>query len=164
MSLAIEAFGKVCHEPRIGKLHIVGDGPEKRKLKKLVDKMSLNNVVEFHGKVGHEKAIEITQNCDVVLMPSAREGGSWVMYEAMLMKKPIVCFDTSGMSVVETKETAVLLPISPYQVAVNDFANAIQLLAQDSQLREDMGNEAFLRIQQEFLWEQLVSKFRERIS
>lgn len=164
IDIAIKAFSRVHDIPEIGKLHIVGDGPEFSKLKQLVEKLDITEEVIFHGKVSREESIDITKTCDVVLMPSAREGGSWVMFEAMLLRKPIICFDVSGMSVVENKETAILLPVLPYNEAIIKFSEAMLKLARNKDLIKIMGEKAFYHVENDLKWSSHVEKMQKALN
>lgn len=155
--IAIEAFAKICSDTNIGVLSIVGDGPEMGRLKSIVKKKGIDNKVIFHGQVPREDAMDLMNKADVVLLPSAREGGSWIMFEAMLMRKPVICFDTSGMHVIETKDTAVLLPISKYDDAVVSFAKAMYMFVNHTKVHA-MGEAAFCRVSNELKWSDHTNK------
>ena len=73
------------------KLFLVGDGPEKNGLRKLVEKLELENNVIFLGVVKHEQLPKLLNAMDVFVLPAiSMEGFSNSMLEAMACGLPIV--------------------------------------------------------------------------
>ena len=155
--MAIDAFASLenCGD---GKLHIMGDGPEKDRLMNLAAKNKVADQVVFYGNLEHSEVLRIMALSDAVVMPSLKEGGSWVMFEAMLLKKPMICFDHAGMSVVETNETAVLVPISQYDLAVKQFATGMASLAGHPERSREMGRKAYERVTTQLTWKHHVDR------
>ncbi len=89
----IYAFSQV-HENKHCRLVILGDGPEKIKLIKLVDKLKLSNDILFQGFVDNPYAYMV--NSDVLVLPSRWEGLSNVLIEAMALNLPVVSTDCGG--------------------------------------------------------------------
>ena len=77
------------------KLLIVGEGSEKDKLQKLVDKLFLKNKVVFTGF--REDVHDIIVNSDICIISSNREGFSYVMAESLLLGTPVVSTDVGDM-------------------------------------------------------------------
>ena len=152
--LAIDAFGNATEINQTSKLHIVGDGPMMKSLQSKAQKYGLSANIIFHGKKSREETLKIMASCKALLLTSAREGGSWVMFEAMLLKKPIICFDSSGMAVVVNHEMGYLIPVCTYLEAVERFKQAlIDCYHQDT---AKMGVCAYLRVTKLFTWEAKV--------
>lgn len=159
--LAVEAFAKATDLPSNARLHIVGSGPQLSQVEHLVEKYELRKKVLIKGKLSREETLKMMASCKALLITSAREGGSWVMFEAMLLKKPIICFDTSGMHIVVTKETGHLVPVQEYSKAIYSFAEAlIECSEADPSVR---GEVAYDRVIHEFLWSAKVEKMLKRI-
>ncbi len=152
--LAIDAFGNANQINQTSCLHIVGDGPMMNSLQDRAQKYETHRNIVFHGKLSREKTLEIMASCKALLLTSAREGGSWVMFEAMLLKKPIICFDSSGMAVVVDNKMGYLIPVCAYPEAVERFKHAlVDCYHQDT---AKMGGYAYLRVTQQFTWEAKV--------
>ncbi|HXH27026.1 MAG TPA: glycosyltransferase, partial [Candidatus Acidoferrum sp.] len=77
-------------------LHIAGDGEERQALKSLVGQCNLRNVV-FHGALGGRALADMYRRCDVLVMPSDREGMSLVMLEAMAAGLPVIGSNVPGL-------------------------------------------------------------------
>ncbi|MBR3133122.1 MAG: glycosyltransferase [Clostridia bacterium] len=163
--LAVDSFSKLCdYYPNI-KLNVIGDGPERSKLLKKVDDLHINNNVVFHGKLSRDEALKIMSNCNAVIISSAREGGSWILFESMLLKKPIVCFDTSGMSMTVDNTTGRIIPVMKYEKAIDVFAEKCKELLNNPELTLELGNNAYKKVINEFTWENrvklLINKMEE---
>jgi len=92
------------------KLVIVGDGPERKRLKKLVDELNLNDKVVFLGQKSYTETLKIMKACDVVILPSKSEIFPMVVIEALALNKPVI--STPVGCVVEIN--------SPNLIIVND--------------------------------------------
>lgn len=159
--LAIDAFGNADEINRNVKLHIVGDGPLMSNLKRKAQKYEASTNIVFHGKLSRKETLEIMASCKALLLTSAREGGSWVMFEAMLLKKPIICFDTSGMAVVVNREMGYMIPVCAYEEAIVHFKQAlIDCYYQDT---TEMGNRAYWRVTEQFTWKAKIEQMLKQL-
>jgi len=97
-NLAIKAYSLVQKKYRIDiKLIIVGDGPERRRLEKLVKCEKLANKVYFKGYIkNREKLTELMRKSKILINPCLKEGGVTVIYEALSIGLPIITFDVAG--------------------------------------------------------------------
>lgn len=161
-SLAIDAFAAATEIHSCSRLHIVGDGPDKEKMMATVKKYGLEDRIIFEGKLSREKTLQLMASVKGLLITSAKEGGSWVMFEAMLLKKPIICFDSSGMRVVVDREMGYMIPVCTYQEAVERFKQAlIDCCRQDT---AKMGAHAYQRVTEQFTWKAKVDAMLSRLS
>ena len=95
--LAISVFNKLKLP-----LKIVGDGPEKSKLKKL----ALPNI-EFLGLVSDEKLAKLYSNCKALIFPQEEDFGI-VALEAMASGRPVIAYKGGGvLETVKEKETGI---------------------------------------------------------
>lgn len=77
------------------KLLIIGEGSEEKKLKMLVKKLFLEDKVVF---VGFRRDVqELMINSDLCVISSDREGFSYVMAEALLLKTPLISTNVGDM-------------------------------------------------------------------
>ncbi len=75
-------------------LEIVGDGVERARLESQTTKLGLDDRVSFLGY--RADAPRLLQRADLVVVPSRREGFSYVMAEALLARRPIVATRVPG--------------------------------------------------------------------
>jgi len=74
-------------------LLIIGDGSQKQKLKTIVKKLKLDNVVKFTGKLSHDKTLVKIAEAEYLVLYSAYEGLSHVLLEGMFCKTKIIASD-----------------------------------------------------------------------
>jgi glycosyltransferase involved in cell wall biosynthesis len=98
VSLAIEtvAFLASCgHEMP---LTIVGDGPERAALERLVEKLGITSFVRFTGAVPSEEVPNYLAQADLMIFPAQGEGFGLVAAEALMAGVPVVaCWDGGGV-------------------------------------------------------------------
>lgn len=152
VDIGIRAFAKLGDANTNSKLHIVGDGECKAELQKLAISLGVKDKVVFHGKLDRETTLQLLSQSFALLMPSAREGGAWVLFEAMMCGKPIICMDTTGMSAIVTHETGIKIPVCSYTELIDAFAEGMMKLLQNRALAVKMGEEGYKRILEQYLW------------
>lgn len=99
---------------------------------------------------------ELIKLCDIFVLPSYREGVPRTLLEASAMAKPMVTTDTVGCTeVVEDGVNGFLVPIKDSQ----HLCEKIIQLANDTNLRNQMGQKARQKAEQEFDVKIVVSKY-----
>lgn len=161
--LALYSLERIISKYPNARLNIIGDGPEKDKLINLTKKLKIEKNVIFHGKVDRIKALEIMNNCQAVIVTSAREGGSWVLFEAMLLKKPIICFKTSGMEMMVDNNTGFLIDVVDFKEAIDLFAQKMECTLNNIEKVRELGENAYTKITNEFTWDSKVKTLMDRI-
>jgi len=71
-------------------LNIVGEGPQRKRLISLVERLGLNRNVRFYKTLGEKQLIELYKKSYLFVMPSKREGYSISTIEAMAAATPII--------------------------------------------------------------------------
>ncbi|MBI9061379.1 MAG: glycosyltransferase family 4 protein [Marinilabiliaceae bacterium] len=69
----LEAFTSLGAHPRVNKIHLIGDGVEKKEFEKMAK--TVESEVIFHGYLGRDKIGDILQSCHVFLLPSTASEG-----------------------------------------------------------------------------------------
>lgn len=151
--LAIKAFAKVCRDNNNIKMIIIGDGPEKERLQKLSEREGVANRIVFIGQLKHDKVLQYMAESSIFLYSSLKEGGAWVLFEAMLIGLPIICLDIAGPSEIISDDCGFkIAPIHPEQT-INDLADALLKLASDPALCKKMGEAGRKRVLKEYNWD-----------
>lgn len=78
------------------KLQIIGDGPMRPDLERLIATEGLGESVELKGWLQHEQVQDLLVQSDLLLLPSIREFGGGVVLEAMACGVPPVIADYGG--------------------------------------------------------------------
>lgn len=119
----VKSFAIVAQEVP-SKLLLIGDGPERMSVEKLVRELKLDHKVVFTGAVKDTH----TALCvaDLFLLASESESFGLVALEAMAAGVPVVCTDSGGLpEVVKHQETGLLSPVGDYQQMAK---NALEIL------------------------------------
>ena len=69
---------------------IVGDGPERERLRAICREKGLDETVHWLGNLSQDELAREYNRCDVFCLPSVQEGFGIVFLEAMAAGKPIV--------------------------------------------------------------------------
>lgn len=134
-------------------LYIAGEGELKTKLEKKINEYGLEDQVHLLGFVSEMN--QFMNALDVFLLSSAWEGFGFVLVEAMLKKCPIVAFNTSSNpEIVADNETGYLVNYP----SITDFANQVELLIKNEELRKSMGKNARQRVLDHFNTEQRIDE------
>lgn len=111
--------------------------------KKLADHPRL----ECLGSVPHKDMPALYRQADILLFPTVREGFGLAVAEAMACGLPVVASDCSSLpELIDHGRGGFLCPVGN----VESFASSIQRLAEDSQLRKEMGLYNRIKIEKNF--------------
>lgn len=105
----LEAFALLRDEGLEANLYFVGIGPDRELLESLVKELELENHVKFLG--WRDDALAVMAAADVVVHASLQEPMPAVVIEALLLERPLVVTDVSGVrDVVGNSKYAILIP------------------------------------------------------
>lgn len=153
--LTIRAFELFARQHPQATLSIIGDGPEKNRLKSLVIKLGIESRVQFLSAMPRDSVMRHMAECDVFLFPSLRDGGGTVVIEAMAAGKAVICLDTGGPRMHITEECGVKVePITPH-AAVAELAEALNRMYLDDELRRRLGEAGQRRAAELYHWDRL---------
>ncbi len=129
---------------------IIGDGTDLQRIKDLSRELDLDDFVDFYGRVSDEKLVDILNTADICVNPDKPTEMNNLstmnkIMEYMSLKKPIVQFDLK-----EGKFSA--QKASLYANNVFDFSEKIIKLADDEDLRKEMGEFGYNRIINDLNW------------
>jgi glycosyltransferase involved in cell wall biosynthesis len=138
LAWVIRACGELLRRGSPLRLVIAGDGKQRGKLQRLAADQ-LGERVIFVGKIPRNEMYRYYSAGDLFVFPGIRESLGLVFLEAQACGLPVVAFDTAGVpEAVQDGITGLLVPI----YAAKPFADAIERLLKDSQLRRRMGRAA----------------------
>ncbi|MCM8813803.1 MAG: glycosyltransferase [Candidatus Omnitrophica bacterium] len=132
---------------------IVGDGPLKSRQEALARDLGIAGHTVFCGY--RADIPNIMADIDISVLSSVSEALAVVNLEAMLMGKPVACFDVGGISeLVENGRTGILVPPRD----AHALAQAIIYLAQNPESARKMGALGRQRVQEYFTLDIMVRK------
>lgn len=134
-SALIYGFAKIQNKyPKLS-LALIGDGPERKHLTKIIDELGLPDKVKFLGKIPNAR--EFFRGADIaVLLSVKREGLGIALIEAMEAGIPTVGTRVGGIREVITHGENGFLVESG---SVDDLAEALERLISDTALCRRMG-------------------------
>ncbi len=130
--LLLKAFSFVQNELQNTTLLLAGDGELLEDLKKEAKQLNINEHVHFLGNT--DNIPEILNQSDIFVLSSNYEGLPMTILEAMGSALPIIATRVGGVPDI-VKENGVLVEANDYK----GLAKAMICLAEDKQLREEMG-------------------------
>ncbi|MBN2517876.1 MAG: glycosyltransferase family 4 protein [Candidatus Altiarchaeota archaeon] len=150
----IRVLPEVLEEAPDTRLLIVGEGPYKEELEKLVDDLGLKNKVKFLGRLPHREAVRYIASANLFVLNSLYEGMPHVLIEAMAVGTPVVATGVCGIpEIVEDGKNGVLVkPNSKKQLR-----DATIDLLMDREKAEKLAEEA-KDIVKEYSWSNLLDR------
>lgn len=124
---------------------IIGDGPQSKEIKQVVQEQGLGEKVIFAGF--QKNVAYMLPAFDVFVLPSLTEGTSMALLEAMACGLPVIATAVGGTpKVVISEKNGMLVPPESPEAIVH----AVITLSENTQLREKIGRAALNTIESEF--------------
>ena len=146
------------------RLIVIGDGPERDRLKGQVRDSGLEGQVDMRGLVPEAALREAYATSDVFVLPSIvdsrgeTEGLGVVLLEAMSYGIPAVGSDIGGITdIIENEASGLLVPPGDDE----QLALALERLARDPALAARVGQAGVRRVRDEFGWPEIMRKWVE---
>ena len=149
----IHAVGDIAEYNQNIKLLVVGEGPERHHLIRLVEQLNINECVIF---IEFQRDVKrILSTIDVLVVPSLLEGFPMIILEAMAMSKPIIATQIDGITeqLVDGK-SGILVPPED----ADALKTAIQRLMENDRLRNRLGKNARNRVEKDFSIEKMIDE------
>jgi glycosyltransferase involved in cell wall biosynthesis len=143
-------------------LEIVGEGPEEKRLTELIDFYGLESRVRLCGPKTHEDLPEAYSRAHVLVAPSIidqsgdRDGLPNVVLEAMACGRPVIASDVGALGSAVIHEGTGLLT-QPGNA--ESIAAAIDVLAQQHSLLEQLGMQARARVKRDYAVQRCTERF-----
>ncbi|MBN1756310.1 glycosyltransferase family 4 protein [bacterium] len=156
----IEAINLLKKEyPQI-KLSVVGDGPERAYLEKMVKDLNLRSNVKFWGNLSPSELEYHYKSAHIFACPSTiNEIGNTetlgvVIIEALTYKKPVVASRVGGIvDIIKDNQTGLLVE----QKDSAQLAAAIKRLLDDPELASKLGENGYQHVQHNFSWNRIIN-------
>lgn len=127
------------------KVAVVGGGPLEEELKKMCEKLKINDRVEF---LGFQRDIDrIMKSSKVFVLPSYYEGFGIVLLEAMKNMVPIVAANVGGIpEIITDGNEGILTPKANSEI----LAKSINKVLEDEKLRSKLIQNAYRKVQKKY--------------
>ena len=137
------------------RLFIVGDGELRNELENKVEELHLQDSVTFLGY--RKDIVECINSFDFCVLPSVFEGFGLVAIEAFMNGKTIVATDIPGLNEVVSNKNGILVPAK----APATLASAIDKLATDATLRQELSSQAKKDYENKFSYPLFLENYRK---
>lgn len=131
---------------------VLGEGPEMTGWKRLAEKAGVSDSFVWHGKLPHDKALEVMNAGHIFAFPSLKEGTPHVVLESLSLGMPVICHDACGMGTVVNEDCGVKIPLTNPETSVRGFAEALGSLLDGNLSVEELSRGALARSKQ-LTWE-----------
>ena len=135
--LLIEAFEVAAKKNPNIKLYIVGNGSDKKRLEKMIEKANMNEYISLEGQVSIEEYRKKMKESDVVINSCLKEGGVTTSFDSVTFSKPLICIDTGGYTKNFSNGSAIIIERKSRDYIIQKLSEAILNLT-DKILRKEM--------------------------
>lgn len=135
--------------------HIIGNGPEKRKLVELVIKCGLLGKIRFFDFMEHDEVIARVKSSKMLVLPSSREGFGIVVMEAFACGIPVITVneERNAASELVSRETGFVMDLE-----ARKLSQAINILiGMTDDTREKMSKSAIEKAST-YDWDKIVEQ------
>jgi glycosyltransferase involved in cell wall biosynthesis len=137
------------------KLWMLGEGPLRNKIQKMVIELQLENHVEFLGFVNNP--MDYIHSGDVLLLPSIIEGLPGVILESFYCETPVVAYNVGGISELITNHKTGMLIEAGNE---SQFAEAIiEFLSVEAHAKNDMVKLAYEKVMADYTNKKIALNF-----
>jgi len=151
--MLLEAASPLAREGKLV-LDVIGDGPERSNLERLIEKEGIAPFVQLAGWIADQRQVapRLAQS-DVFAFPSIREFGGGAVLEAMALGLTPVVVDYAGPAELVTDGTGFKVPLGTREEVVAGFRRILSMLVERRDVVEAVGERAHERAFRYFTWD-----------
>ncbi len=147
-----------CAGLRRHRVLIVGDGPDRQLMERIVREHGLGSCVEFTGNVPQARVGQIMREADIFAFPSIRELGAGAVVEAMACGLACVVVDYGAPGGLVSPARGVKVPMGTKDQLVARFATELAALADDPARVKALGRAARDHALERYSWDAKARK------
>jgi glycosyltransferase involved in cell wall biosynthesis len=117
MDLLIEAFAVFANKTE-AKLTIFGEGAERRKIEKLIEKLNMSGKVFLKGLCSRAEISKEMSNSDLFVLVSRAETFGVAYIEAMSSGLPVIATKSGGPEIFVNNSNGILIPVDDLEATV----------------------------------------------
>ena len=154
----IKAAKIVCENIRYCRFLLIGHGPLKQKILKLISEYGIERFVDIIGPLARDKIAKILKSATIFAFPSLREGMPLSVLEAMACGLPVIGSNVPGIKdiIIDGENGILVPPRNPEKLA-----DAILTILNDRTLRQKIGQNARELILKKYSWEVVLDRIME---
>lgn len=156
LDILLQACAEVKRRGTAFVLHLIGDGPSRRELEQLAQKLGIYEDIIFYGYMLHPE--EFMPFADIFVLPSRAEAFGNVFAEAALCLLALIGTDVGGVSEqIEDGKNGLLVPVND----VSAVADAIEKLAGDPDFRYTLARSAMEKAKSQYSLRRVIMQYTE---
>lgn len=138
-------------------LDIVGTGSKLPYYKKLAKRLDMVDHITFHGKVRHERVLQLMQQADLLCFPTASEGFPKAVVEALACGLPVVTTNVSVLPTLVGDHCGHIMQ----ELSVESLIESVQWCLQDENRYERLSENAWNAARQYSLenWQNMIGGY-----
>jgi glycosyltransferase involved in cell wall biosynthesis len=153
LDLLLESIERIVTRRTDIQFAIIGGGTDLGKIKRLATERRLNDFVDFYGRVDDATMVDVLNTCDVCVNPDRPNEMNNLstmnkIMEYMALRKAIVQYDLK-----EGRVSAQDASLYAKNTNTQDFADKIEELLGNDEMRARMGRAGYLRVVNELSWD-----------
>ncbi len=137
----------------LARFSILGDGPERNRLEKLVRSLGIENAVSFYGWVSHAEVLRRLRSADVLVFPSVRDFGAGVVFEALAAGAVPVVADFGGPGDIVHAEVGYKLALTSESDMVSKMEQILEELARNRDILNRLRRQGMAYARESLTWE-----------
>lgn len=143
------------------RLVVVGDGPERPALERLIADHRLESCVELVGQKSQAEVGQYMREADILAFPSLHEMGANAVVEAMASGLACVVFAYGGPATLITPERGIPIPPASLPHLVDAFKAALESLVMDPARTQRLAQAGYQHAMTFYTWEAKARKALE---
>ena len=153
----IAIFPKIKEKNPDTKVIIIGDGPYKNELQKMIDKAHKNDIL-FLGTKTPWEIVGILSNTDIFVNLSYSEGFGITILEAGAVGVPVIATKVGAVpELIKDHETGIIINPGDRK----QLYNAIKELIDNPDLKKKMSDNMIINIKNNYSWDIIIEKYAQ---
>jgi glycosyltransferase involved in cell wall biosynthesis len=164
LQLGIAALAHTRSKGVDATLTVVGDGPARRGLEALANRLGVASYLTFRAKIPQNELFSLYRRHDALLLPSLRDSASLTVLEALCLGLPVICLALGGPANMVNHTCGRVVEVEGLDEAAcaARLAEAITELATVEETRVSLSRGAIVRAK-DFSWPVVVAGAYARI-
>ena len=135
------------------RLRVLGDGPERERIEKIVEEAGAGDRVSFEGRKTQAEVAEAMRQSDAFVFPSIRELGAGVVIEAMATGALCMVTDYGAPGALAASGRGIRIPLKPLGPLTDDLRAAMEATLTDPQTHRDIAHAGRVFAEENFSWD-----------
>lgn len=108
------------------KLVLVGDGPERARIERLIQSLNLTGKVFLLGEKPHDDTLAIMRSCDVLILSSICEQMPNVVLEALALGRPVIATRVGGVPEIKSSNLHMVDQLAEIRLVIDSGIKAVE--------------------------------------